>query len=170
MAVNVSACQFANKDFASTVAKRLQGAKTKPQHLELEITETAVMTDLTHGARQMTLLRALGVQTALDDFGTGHSSLAYLKNLPIDRLKIDRMFVKDIAASDERPPLLSSIIQLGLSLGCKVIAEGVETVEQALALSRMQCEEAQGYLFSKPLPPWHLFKWATTRAGINQLV
>jgi diguanylate cyclase (GGDEF)-like protein len=168
MAVNVSACQFGNKDFACTVAKRLRGTKIDPQFLELEITETAVMTDLKHGARQMALLRGLGVQTALDDFGTGHSSLAYLKNLPIDRLKIDRMFVKDIAASDEPSPLLSSIIQMGLSLGCKVIAEGIETVEQALALSRMQCEEAQGYLFSKPLPPWDLFRWATARAGTNQ--
>ena len=118
----------------------------------MEITEAALMTDLEHGARQLKLLRSLGVQIALDDFGTGHSSLAYLQQLPIDRLKIDGLFVKDISASDERPALLSNIIRMGLNMGCWVMAEGVETVEQALALSAMNCEEAQGFLFAKPLP------------------
>ncbi len=127
------------------------------------------MTDFEHGARQIKLLRSLGVQIALDDFGTGHSSLAYLQQLPIDRLKIDRMFVKDISSSDERPPLLASIIQMGLSLGCEVIVEGVETVEQALALSAMHCEEAQGFLFAKPLAPADLLKWIAARASRSML-
>lgn len=160
MAVNVSAGQFARKDLAVMVAKRLRDAHVDARDLELEITETAMMTNLQHGARQLNLLRSLGVQTALDDFGTGHSSLAYLQNLPIDRLKIDRMFVKDIKAPDERPQLLSSIIQMGLGIGCKVIAEGIETVEQALALSRMNCQEAQGYLFAKPMAARDLVRWA----------
>jgi diguanylate cyclase (GGDEF)-like protein len=165
MAVNVSALQFARMDFASQVAKRLRHSRIEPHELELEITETALMTDFEHGARQIKLLRSLGVQIALDDFGTGHSSLAYLQQLPIDRLKIDRMFVKDITTSDERPALLSSIIQMGLSLGCAVIVEGVETVEQALALSAMSCEEAQGFLFAKPLAPVDLMKWIADRAS-----
>jgi EAL domain-containing protein (putative c-di-GMP-specific phosphodiesterase class I) len=162
--VNVSPLQFARADFASQVAKRLRNSKIEPRELELEITETALMTDLEHGARQLKLLRSLGIQIALDDFGTGHSSLAYLQQLPIGRLKIDRVFVKDISASDERPVLLASIIQMGLSLGCEVIAEGVETVAQALALSAMNCEEAQGFLFSKPLPPLELLRWAASRS------
>ena len=169
MAVNVSASQFARSDFAAVVAKRLRDTAVDPHELELEITETALMTNLQHGARQLNLLRSLGVQTALDDFGTGHSSLAYLQNLPIDRLKIDRMFVKDIATSDERPALLSSIIQMGLSIGCKVIAEGVETGEQALALSRMNCEEAQGYLFAKPLTAKDLLRWASSHPSRSKM-
>ena len=163
MAVNVSAPQFARADFASLVAARLRQSQISPRELELEITETSLMTNLKHGAQQLKLLRSLGVQIALDDFGTGHSSLAYLQQLPIDRLKIDRMFVQDIVSSDERPPLLCSIIQMGLSLGVEVIAEGLETVAQAVALSAMQCHQGQGYLFSKGLPPAELLKWATEK-------
>jgi diguanylate cyclase (GGDEF)-like protein len=163
MAVNVSAHQFARSDFATMVAKRLRNSPINPNDLELEVTETAIMTDLDRGARQLKLLRSLGVQIALDDFGTGHSSLAYLQTLPIDRLKIDRMFVKDITSSDEHPVLLATIIQMGASIGCQVIAEGIETVEQALALSSMNCEEAQGFLFSKPLPPADLVRWVAAR-------
>jgi EAL domain-containing protein (putative c-di-GMP-specific phosphodiesterase class I) len=159
MAVNVSPHQLANADFAASVERRISQSGIQPADLELEITETALMGNFAEGVRQLESLRGLGVQIALDDFGTGHSSLAYLQRLPIDRLKIDRMFVKDIAASDERPALLLTIIQMALSVGCRVIAEGVETVEQALALSKMDCEEAQGYLFSKPLPAAELLKW-----------
>jgi diguanylate cyclase (GGDEF)-like protein len=166
LAVNVSPLQFARTDFAALVARRLRDAQVRPEDLELEITETALMTNLEHGARQLNLLRSLGVQIALDDFGTGHSSLAYLQQLPIDRLKIDRMFVKDIVRHDARPALLSSVIQMGRSIGCQVIAEGVETVEQALALSALNCNEAQGFLFSKPLPPADLFRWATSRLEV----
>jgi EAL domain-containing protein (putative c-di-GMP-specific phosphodiesterase class I) len=169
MGVNVSALQFARADFASLVANRLRNAEIEPQELELEITETALMTNLERGARQLKLLRALGVQIALDDFGTGHSSLAYLQQLPIDRLKIDRAFVKDISSADARPPLLSSIIQMGLSLNCAVIAEGVETVEQAIAISAMKCQEAQGFLFSKPLPAMDLLRWAASRSTRSAL-
>ncbi|HSU56794.1 MAG TPA: EAL domain-containing protein [Candidatus Dormibacteraeota bacterium] len=164
VAVNVSALQFSRSDFAATVAKRLRTALIKPEDLELEITESAVMTDFEHGLRQFKLLRSLGVLTALDDFGTGHSSLAYLQQLPIQRLKIDRMFVKNIVGREERPPLLSSIIQMGHALGCSVIAEGVETAEQAMALSAMQCEEVQGFLFARPLPAKDLLEWARARS------
>lgn len=163
VAVNVSAIQFSRDDFASLVSKSLRKSDIRPHDLELEITESAVMTNFESGARQMRLLQSLGVMTALDDFGTGHSSLAYLKQLPIQRIKIDRMFVKDIASEHESHPLLSGIIQMGRALGCAVIAEGIETAEQALALTALQCDEVQGYFFSKPLPPNELLTWAKSR-------
>jgi diguanylate cyclase (GGDEF)-like protein len=164
VAVNVSALQFSKGDFANAVAKRLRSTPIKPEDLELEITESAVMTNFEQGLRQIKLLRSLGVKIALDDFGTGHSSLAYLQKLPIQRLKIDRMFVKNITSSDDRPPLLSSIIQMGRALGYAVIAEGVETAEQALALSAMQCEEIQGFLISTPMPAKDLLLWANVKS------
>jgi diguanylate cyclase (GGDEF)-like protein len=163
VAVNVSALQFSRSEFANSVARRLRTASIQPADLELEITESTLMTDFAHGLRQLTLLRSLGILIALDDFGTGHSSLAYLQQLPIQRLKIDQMFVKRITQAGERPPLLASIIQMGHGLDCSVIAEGVETIDQARALAAMRCTEIQGYLFSKPLPAGDLLKWAKQR-------
>lgn len=169
LAANVSATQFSRSDFAASVARRLRTAEIDPKHLELEVTESAVMRDFEHAVRQMRLLNSLGVCTALDDFGTGHSSLAYLQQLPVQRLKIDRMFVKGIAASDERPPLLNSIIQMGHAVGCSVIVEGIETQEQALALAAMDCEEMQGFLVSKPVPAAEFLAWSRRRNGILTL-
>ncbi len=163
MAVNVSALQFSRRDFASAVTRHLRRADIDPKDLELEITESAVMLDLGHAARQLNLLSALGVSIALDDFGTGHSSLAYLQQLPIQRLKIDRMFVKDISSETDRHPLLAGIIQLGFALGCAVIAEGIETAEQAAALANLHCHEVQGFYFSKPLSADDLYLWAQQR-------
>ena len=159
MAVNVSAIQFSRSDFATSVARRLRTSSIDPEDLELEITESAVMTDFEHGLRQMRLLRSLGVAIAVDDFGTGHSSLAYLEQMPIQRLKIDRMFIKGVTSRYERPPLLSSIIQMCHALGCAVIAEGVETLEQAMALSAMRCEEIQGFYYARPMPPAEFQRW-----------
>jgi diguanylate cyclase (GGDEF)-like protein len=169
VAVNVSALQFARGQFANSVARRLRTALIRPEDLELEVTESAVMVNFEYGLRQLTLLRSLGVLIALDDFGTGHSSLAYLQQLPIQRLKIDQIFIRSIKQADERPPLLSSIIQMGQGLGCSVIAEGVETAEQAAALAAMKCTEIQGYLFSRPLPPHELLKWAKARMAAAEI-
>ncbi|HEX4771078.1 MAG TPA: bifunctional diguanylate cyclase/phosphodiesterase [Bryobacteraceae bacterium] len=163
VAVNVSPSQFLRNEFANSVARRLRTASIRPEDLELEITENTVMTDFAHGLRQLTLLRSLGILIALDDFGTGHSSLAYLQQLPIQRLKIDQMFIRRITQASDRPPLLSSIIQMGHGLDCSVIAEGVETVDQARALAAMSCTEVQGYFFSKPLPAGELLRWAKQR-------
>ncbi len=151
MAVNVSGIQFSRSDFGASVARKLRKSRVSPENLELEITETVMMSNFEHGLRQLKILRSLGVQLAVDDFGTGHSSLAYLQQLPIQRLKIDRMFVRDISSRDERPPLLRSIIDMSHALGLSVIAEGIETVEQAIALTAMNCEEMQGFLIAKPL-------------------
>ena len=160
MAVNVSALQFSKDDFASYVAKCLRRADIRAGDLELEITESAVMTDFDHGVRQIKLLRSLGVLIAVDDFGTGHSSLAYLQQLPIQRIKIDRMFIKDLASEEESHPLLSSIIQMARALGCDVIAEGIETAEQAMAIASLDCDEVQGFFFSRPLPASEFVSWA----------
>jgi diguanylate cyclase (GGDEF)-like protein len=160
VAVNVSGIQFARADFASLVARRLHRTDIDPQDLELEITETVMMTNFEHVARQLKILRSLGVQIAIDDFGTGHSSLAYLQQLPVHRLKIDQMFVRNIVDRDECPPLLSSIINMSHALELSVIAEGVETEEQLALLARLGCDEIQGYLISKPISGMELMALA----------
>ena len=163
MAVNVSALQFSRADFGDSVAQKLKHSRILPSELELEMTETLVMTNFDHGLRQLKALRSLGVMLAIDDFGTGHSSLAYLQQLPVHRLKVDRMFVREITSREDRPPLLASIIQMAHALNLSVIAEGVESTEQVLALSAMGCEEVQGFLFSKPLPASDLLSWEKGR-------
>jgi diguanylate cyclase (GGDEF)-like protein len=160
VAVNVSGIQFARADFASLVARRLHRTDIDPQDLELEITETVMMTNFEHVARQLKILRSLGVQIAIDDFGTGHSSLAYLQQLPVHRLKIDQMFVRNIVDRNECPPLLSSIINMSHALELSVIAEGVETEEQLALLARLGCDEIQGYLISKPISGMELMALA----------
>jgi diguanylate cyclase (GGDEF)-like protein len=175
MAVNASALQFSRAEFGSIIAAKLRRSQIVPEEFELELTESTVMADFEQGLRQLKTLRSLGILIAVDDFGTGHSSLAYLQQLPIHRLKVDRMFVRGILGREERPPLLVSIIQMAHALGLSVIAEGIETPEQALALAAMGCEEAQGFLFSKPLPFYELQAWAKKRmcreqAGVLQSV
>jgi diguanylate cyclase (GGDEF)-like protein len=168
MAVNVSGVQFSRTEFGASVARKLRRSKVLPEDLELEITESVMMTNFQHGLRQLNILRSLGVQIAVDDFGTGHSSLAYLQQLPIQRLKVDRMFVRDIVSRDERPPLLASIIQMSHALGLEVIVEGVETNEQALAVAALKCEEVQGYLIAKPMPAEEFMRWACERSSKRQ--
>ncbi len=163
VAVNVSALQFSRQDFASEVARRLRGSDIRPGDLELEITESTVMSNFSHGVRQMRLLRSLGVLTALDDFGTGHSSLAYLQELPIQRIKIDQMFVKEVATNPSSQTLLSGVIRMGLELGFELIAEGVETQEQAEVIAALGCDDVQGYFFSKPLPASEILPWVHAR-------
>ena len=163
VAVNVSALQFARVDFGAFIAQKLQSSQIEPSSLELEITESAIMTNFEHGLRQMNILRSLGVTLAIDDFGTGHSSLAYLQQLPVQRLKIDRMFVKEIATREDKPPLLASIVHMARALGLSSIAEGAETAEQVSVLSALDCEEVQGFVFSKPLPANDFFEWAMQR-------
>ena len=163
MAVNVSALQFARADFGAAVEQKLRSFQMKPETLELEITESAIMTNFEHGLRQMNTLRSLGVTLAIDDFGIGHSTLAYLQQLPIQRLKIDRMFVKDIIKSEDRPPLLESIIHMTRALRLSCIAEGAETTEQLTALLALGCEEVQGFVFSKPIPANDFLEWVKER-------
>ncbi len=163
ISVNVSALQFARADFGASIEGKLRNSQIQPGRLELEITESAIMTNFEHALRQMKILRNLGVTLAIDDFGTGHSSLAYLQQLPIQRLKIDRMFVKDIVTREDRPPLLASIVQMSHALGLLSVAEGAETAEQLSVLSDLRCEDVQGFVFSKPIPAHELLEWVKRR-------
>ena len=152
IAVNVSARQFAQADLAKTIAAVLLEVNLSPEHLELELTESLIMNDVGQAIVALRELKALGVRIAVDDFGTGYSSLAYLKRLPIDVLKIDRAFVADIGAGDgDDAAIVTTIITLAHALKLKVIAEGVETIEQLDFLRRNDCDELQGYYFSKPI-------------------
>ena len=120
--------------------------------LELEITESMVMGDVDHSTRSLCALRQMGITIAIDDFGTGFSSLSYLARLPVDTLKIDRSFILAMNTGPQGRALVSTIINLGHSLGLKVVAEGVETADHSRLLARLGCDEIQGYLLSKPLP------------------
>jgi diguanylate cyclase (GGDEF)-like protein/PAS domain S-box-containing protein len=151
VAVNLSARQFAQHDLVELIALALAESKLEPQYLELELTESMVMADVESAIEILRKLNALGVQISIDDFGTGYSSLSYLKRFPIDILKIDQSFVRDITVDPDDAAIVSSIISLAHSLRLLVIAEGVETAEQLEYLKRNQCDQMQGYHFSRPL-------------------
>ena len=151
VAVNVSPLQLNRPDFHSRLAGLVAG-HAEPEALELEITESVIMQDVDKKIGLLEQVRQLGVSIAVDDFGTGYSSLSYIARLPITALKIDRAFVTDMTSGPVGLVLVSSIIALAHSLKLKVVAEGVETEEQAAMLLNLDCDEAQGYLFSKPVP------------------
>jgi diguanylate cyclase (GGDEF)-like protein/PAS domain S-box-containing protein len=151
LAVNVSPKQFRQPDFVNRVKENLQRFGISPKRIEIELTEGIVIADVHDTIRKMQDLKELGVHIAIDDFGTGYSSLAYLKNLPIDVLKIDQSFVRDITCDRSNAAIVSSIISMAKHLGLSVIAEGVETAEELNHLSAQQCDIFQGYFFSKPL-------------------
>ncbi|HSW51547.1 MAG TPA: bifunctional diguanylate cyclase/phosphodiesterase, partial [Bryobacteraceae bacterium] len=153
VAVNVSATQFARPDFVETVAQALAESGLSPSLLELELTESMVMRDLDESARQMDRLRALGVGISIDDFGTGYSSLSYLWRLPIDTLKIDRSFLKEIDRDADTIPLVRAIVALAHGLGLRVVAEGIETRQQLEALRDAGCDIFQGFFLGEPAPP-----------------
>jgi EAL domain-containing protein (putative c-di-GMP-specific phosphodiesterase class I) len=152
MAVNVSARQFHHPDFVSQVLDALHSTDADPARLKLELTESVVARDLDAIVNKMGALKSLGVRFSLDDFGTGYSSLSYLKRLPLDQLKIDQSFVRDLLADPNDAAIVRTVIALGASLGLDVVAEGVETAEQRAVLLAAGCHIYQGYLFSQPLP------------------
>jgi EAL domain-containing protein (putative c-di-GMP-specific phosphodiesterase class I) len=152
LAVNLSARQFRDKGLAAMVRRVLEESALAPRLLKLEITESAVMHNAEEAAAILAELKALGVSVAVDDFGTGYSSLAYLQRFPIDQLKIDRSFVRDVAHAPAAAALVRGIIGLARSLGLETVAEGVETREQRDYLAAAGCDKIQGFLFSRPLP------------------
>jgi diguanylate cyclase (GGDEF)-like protein/PAS domain S-box-containing protein len=152
LGVNLSARQFAQHDLVRMIAGILEETGLAPHLLELELTESLVMTDVDRAISVLGELKALGVKLSLDDFGTGHSSLSYLKRLPIDALKIDQSFVRDITHTPDDAAIVASIISLAGNLRRHVIAEGVETREQLVYLQDHGCNEMQGYYFSRPVP------------------
>jgi len=152
IAVNVSALQFTQTDFVEKVESALQSTGANPDRLKLELTESMLVRDVSAVIAKMKQIKALGVSFSLDDFGTGYSSLSYLKLLPIDQLKIDQSFVRDLMTDPNDAAIAHAVIALGHSLGLKVIAEGVETPAQRDMLANLHCDAFQGYLFGKPVP------------------
>ena len=152
VAVNVSALQLRQRGFVAEIVQAIGIDAYAAAGLELEITESVIMEDIKHSIATLQAIRAMGVTVAVDDFGTGFSSLSYLSKLPVDTLKIDRSFVIDMTATQEGLALVSTIINLAHSLKLNVVAEGVETEEQSRLLRLLNCDEMQGFLFSKPVP------------------
>jgi diguanylate cyclase (GGDEF)-like protein/PAS domain S-box-containing protein len=152
MSVNLSRRQLVSGDIAAQVAEALVAAKLPAKYLELEVTESAVMRDTETAVEMLRRLRELGVKIAMDDFGTGYSSLYYLKQLPLDRLKIDQSFVRDVTTNPDDSAIIKAIISLGHILELRVLAEGVETAEQLDFLRDNHCDEMQGYHLARPMP------------------
>lgn len=159
MAVNLSTVQLHHAELPRVVNNLLQIYRLPPRSLELEVTETGLMEDISTAAQHLLSLRRSGALIAIDDFGTGYSSLSYLKSLPLDKIKIDKSFVQDLIDDDDDATIVRAIIQLGKSLGMQVIAEGVETPEQEAYIISEGCHEGQGYLYSKPLPARELLAY-----------
>jgi diguanylate cyclase (GGDEF)-like protein/PAS domain S-box-containing protein len=153
IAVNISAMQLRDKDFLDGVFEILKDTGLDPRFLELELTETVLMKHAESTASILKALRAKGVQIAVDDFGTGYSSLSYLRKFPIDALKIDQSFIRQITTVPDETIIVKAVIGMGRSLKLRVVAEGVETQEQLAFLQAHECDEAQGYYFSRPVPP-----------------
>jgi diguanylate cyclase (GGDEF)-like protein len=151
MAVNVSARQLEHDEFVGEVRDALTDSGLPPGALTLEITETVLMRDATAAASELQALKALGVRIAIDDFGTGYSSLAYLRQFPVDALKIDRSFITGISSSREAGALMHTLIQLGKALGLETLGEGIEEHAQLEQLKHEECDSGQGFLFAKPL-------------------
>ncbi|WP_338365315.1 EAL domain-containing protein [uncultured Pseudoalteromonas sp.] len=162
IAVNVSVPQFKVKGYAQTVKNTLEKYGVKPCNIELEVTESVVMDELETVINTLKDLKALGVEVAIDDFGTGFSSLSYLQSLPLDRLKIDRAFVKDLPDNDTGA-IAALVVSLGAKLGLKTIAEGVETQQQAEFLRKLGCDEVQGFMYAKPMPEHELLAFIKER-------
>lgn len=156
VAVNLSPAQLARDDFAGTVLATIQSTGVDPRHIELELTESIMMDLSPSGTAQIERLHQAGLHFAIDDFGAGHSSLLYIKRLPISTLKIDRSFIKDLPDDAEDSAITLAILSMARSLGLEVVAEGVETQAQVDFLREAGCQKIQGYLYGKPMPAYQL--------------
>ena len=152
MAVNLSARQFADENLLEDIAAALKSSGLRPELLELELTESMVIQNTERAGRILAAIKKMGVRLAIDDFGVGYSSLTHLKRFPIDTLKVDRSFIRDLPQDLEDKAICEAIIAMGKSLNLTVVAEGVETLEQQTFLQDHNCDEMQGFLFSKPIP------------------
>ncbi len=171
IAVNISALQFKQIDLAGIILDIFKESDLDPNlgMLEFELTESLLMKSVDRTIDTLNKLHALGIRFSIDDFGTGYSSLSYLKRFPISTLKIDRSFVCDISDNSDNAAIVNAIIALGHSLGMKVIAEGVETVEQLDYLRKMECNEMQGYLFSRPVPADEMTRLLQSGVGLDMI-
>lgn len=150
--VNLSAVQFSDKNLLTTIKNTLDEIELDPSHLEIEVTESIAMTNISHAIETLSKIRDMGIKTSMDDFGTGYSSLSYLQKLPLDTLKIDQSFIFPIGVNGENSEIARTIIAMGHSLNMHLIAEGAEELHQYKLLKELGCHEVQGYYFSKPLP------------------
>jgi diguanylate cyclase (GGDEF)-like protein len=165
VAVNVSVREFQELDFLSKLDEVLRETRLDPRSLDLEITESMAMQNVELTLAVLRQVREIGVGVVLDDFGTGHSSLSYLKLLPITKVKIDRSFVRDVPRDAGDAAIVSAVIAMAKTLKIKVVAEGVETPEQLAYLKEQGCHEIQGYLFSRPMPAWSVPGFLPGRGG-----
>jgi EAL domain-containing protein (putative c-di-GMP-specific phosphodiesterase class I) len=152
VSINISVFLLNNSDFISFVQQSLKESQCNPEWLEFEITESHIIQDVNKSIKILQELSEMGIKISIDDFGTGYSSLAYLKQLPIDKLKIDQSFVRDILTDENDREIVRTIIAMAKNLHMNVIAEGVETKEQKEFLVQNGCYEIQGYFYYKPLP------------------
>ncbi|TDG31360.1 GGDEF domain-containing protein [Paracraurococcus ruber] len=152
VAVNVSSQQFHEERFLATVREALEDSGLPPGRLELEVTESAMLHDSEKMLAVLNSLRAMGVRLSMDDFGTGYCALNYLQKFPFDKIKIDQSFVRNLGSKEESDAIVRAVASLGVSLGIKTIAEGIETQDQADLVLDAACGEGQGYLFSRPVP------------------
>ncbi|EEG06906.1 sensor domain-containing protein [Pseudogulbenkiania ferrooxidans] len=166
LAVNLSPRQFLRHDLVGQVRKALQGSGLPPAQLELELTEGALMEQAEQAVKTLHALKRLGVSLAIDDFGTGYSSLAYLKRFPLDKLKIDRSFVRDLPRDSSDAEIVTTIIAMVRNLKLEALAEGVETPQQLAFLRQLGCDSGQGYLFSPPLPAEAFERWLRDGRGV----
>jgi EAL domain-containing protein (putative c-di-GMP-specific phosphodiesterase class I) len=167
MAVNLSARQFQQPRLAATIGEILNETGLDPRYLELELTEGSVMKDPDEAIKTLDELKHMGVKISIDDFGTGYSSLNYLKRFPIDTLKVDQSFVRDLTTDPHDAAIVTAIITLAHALKLNVIAEGVETQEQLHFLRSLKCDEVQGFLFSTPLSAEEFTELLIARSGLN---
>jgi EAL domain-containing protein (putative c-di-GMP-specific phosphodiesterase class I) len=170
MSVNLSVLQLQRGDLTQRLCDILAENDMAPNQLELELTESVIMANAEQSISTLRQLKAVGVTLSIDDFGTGYSSLSYLRRLPIDALKIDKEFVGDITTDPDDEAITATVINMAHSLGLNVVAEGVETAEQAEYLREQGCDEIQGHWLSTPLPPEQCFVFLRDRARRRQEV
>jgi EAL domain-containing protein (putative c-di-GMP-specific phosphodiesterase class I) len=173
LAVNISAVELRSQEFVSGVAAILAETGFDPLRLEFELTETFLMQDSKSTSLVLNALKELGVRLALDDFGTGYSSLSYMRRFPIDALKVDQSFVRDLTTDADHASVVSAVIHMAKSLHMRVVAEGVETREQRSFLEEHKCSEAQGFYFSRPLKAdalANLLRAARPRPSVKSLL
>jgi EAL domain-containing protein (putative c-di-GMP-specific phosphodiesterase class I) len=167
LSVNVSARQLETDQLNEDVSRALEESGFDARSLIIEITETAIMRNVSTVVSRLISLKATGVRIAIDDFGTGYSSLAYLQQFPVDTLKIDRSFISTMADSPESGALIRTLVQLGKSLGLETLAEGIEESAQYSQLERDQCDSGQGYLYARPLDADAVEAFLTARSLTN---
>jgi len=170
VAVNLSASSLVDSELPEEIFAMLRQRGVPPAALQLEITEEFLMANRDRARSILTKLRNGGVEISVDDFGTGYSSLSYLRELPIDELKLDRSFVLPMADDSRAAALVASTIDLAHSLGLRMVAEGVETNLAYAALRRLGCDQAQGFLMSRPLPAAKLEQWLSNRPDLEEAV